>query len=204
MKFQGNLAVNSWEMHLFGIQIESVLFHVEVCSDKCSILYKESSIDIFRCLSSFWDSRHFTGVGVGMNQPINLLEWIEQRNEKQPSNWRFFSFSLAWVITSFAISSALWTDLCGQNQWLFWGSLLRVFMDSMKKNRCVWWWVGWSEGWREDTYLLSHPSEASIWWIGSIKSSGLERSCWGSKESARLWKVGLMDRWERAERGFPL
>lgn len=73
MKFQGNLAVNSWEMHLFGIQIESVLFHVEVCSDKCSILYKESSIDIFRCLSSFWDSRHFTGVGVGMNQPIKPL-----------------------------------------------------------------------------------------------------------------------------------
>lgn len=61
VKIEGNLLINSGEMHLFGIQIASALFQVQVSSDKCNIfLYKKSSINIFKFLSSFWDGKHIT------------------------------------------------------------------------------------------------------------------------------------------------
>lgn len=60
MKFQVFQCIEG-EMHLFGIQIESALFQVQVCSDKYSrFLFKENSINIFTCPSSFWGSTQIT------------------------------------------------------------------------------------------------------------------------------------------------
>lgn len=54
MKFQVFQCIDG-EMHLFGIQIESALFQVQVCSDKYSrFLFKKNSINIFTCPSGFW------------------------------------------------------------------------------------------------------------------------------------------------------